>query len=90
VSIDEMEKLANKYDYDLNMHSSDKKWYAFHHDRFPISLEVYPDTEQFSLTSVQGIITMTTGKCSPFSNEVHFLKIQRHLLEILYKMGEIQ
>lgn len=85
-TVEEVLEQAKLYGYHITMSNSNYTWYGLHHDRFPIHLDLYPTTEEFCLTNMQGIIQITTGKCGSFMNESHFLGIQHKLLEIIMQL----
>lgn len=88
MNVKEALELASQYGYHENMRSADKSWFGLHHERLPIHLDLYPATEQFALTTMHGIVKITTDKCGSFSNMVHFLGMQRRIIEVIEKLWE--
>lgn len=72
--------------YDLVMHNSNYTWYSFMHERRSINLQLYPETEEFVLSHIDGIITSSTGKCGSFMSDDHFKKIERHMRAFLFRL----
>jgi hypothetical protein len=79
-------ELAKQYGYHENMRSSSGNWFGLHHDNLPIHLDLYPETERFMLTTMHGIVKITTDECGSFSNMVHFLGMQRKIIEVIEKL----
>lgn len=82
----ELLDIAQARGYFVTMQNPDRSWYGLHHETQPIHLGLYPKTEEFELTYMHGPYTISTGKCGSFKDVVHFLKIQKGMLEIIYKL----
>jgi hypothetical protein len=84
----EMLDKAKERGYDLWMSDTDHTWYSFVSDKHTstINLELYPETGEFVLSHIKGIIQITTGKCGPFMNDKHFDKIEREMRKILFDL----
>lgn len=83
----ELLDIAKARGYSITMHSSDRSWYGLHHETQPIHLDLYPETGEFELVYMHGFYRIATTKCGSFKDDVHFLRIQKGLLEIIYKLA---
>lgn len=81
-----MIERARERGYSLNMHSSDKSWYSFSHERYPLNLQLFVNTGDFSLTHLKGIVKITTDKCGSFMMDSHFNRIEREMRTILFDL----
>lgn len=82
-------EVAKQRGYDLHTQSGDRNWYGFMHNRYPISLEIWIDTQEFKLSHAHGMLVTSTGKCGSFISEVHFKRFEDWMLSAILKLKAV-
>jgi predicted P-loop ATPase/GTPase len=83
-----MLEKAKERGYEVFAVSGDHSWYSLNHNRRPINLQLYIDTEEFILQhNVQeSIVRITTDKCGSFMNDEHFERIERQIRKVVFDL----
>lgn len=90
MTYDEAVERAEVFGYTVVTTTPERNWFnatkTWGTNDQVISLQVYPDTENFVLTHYHGVIQVTTGGIGSFLNDVHFLRWQRQFMETIEKL----
>lgn len=86
----EAQDKAREFDFIVHATSGDRTWFnaikQWDYTGQSFAIEVKPETNQFKFNKMHGIVLITTDWCSPFSDDIHFLKIQKAFMETIEKL----
>jgi hypothetical protein len=84
LTIEEVKALAKEREYSSWSHSANYSWMHFiSNDHYRIGLQVWPETGDFELSRMFGLIHVSTGKCGSFENQDHFAKFEAQMVSII-------
>src|SRR5690606_20833230 len=63
---------AKERGYIINMHPGDRSWYGLMHERYNISLQLYPEKNEFELAHFIRGVKITSEVCGAFMDDKHF------------------
>lgn len=91
MTFDEAEKIAKELGYEIHCHNGNRTWFQaltkWDFTGQTISLQVWPESEEFELSRMEGAIQITTGKCGSFRNLTHFMSWQRNFMQLIERLA---
>jgi hypothetical protein len=80
LTVEQVKAIATEREYSSWSHAVDYSWMYFNSaDEYQIGLRVWPETGDFELSRMFGLINISTGRCGSFENEDHFNKFEAHM-----------